>query len=149
MINIPYSHYNGSDLQYIIPEIYELQPENSTIYIVSPWLNLTIDLIKPWDFKSVKLIDLIKLKMEVGIETQVYISSKADDDFTTKESIKIMDKNHIKYNIIKELHSKAIIGKYVFCKGSANISNSALYRNKETVELYETTDPLSELRSII
>ena len=149
VVIIPYSHYNGSDLLYIIPEIYELQPENSTVYIVSPWLNLTIDLIQPWNLKTIRFIDLIKSKMGIGVKTEVYISSMSNEDYNTKESIKLMDDNNIKYNIIKDLHSKAIIGKYLAYKGSANITYSGLHENKETVGLYETSDPLSELRLII
>ena len=144
-----YSYYSGTDLLYIIPEIYEVQPENSTVFIVSPWLNLKIKLLQPWDLASIKLIDLIKKKMDIGIETEVYISTKANEDLSTKDSIRLMEENHIKYNIVKGLHAKAIIGKYIVYKGSANLTYSALYENKETVELYETKDPLSELRSIL
>ena len=149
VVIIPYSHYNGADLLYIIPEIYELQPENSTIYIISPWLNLTIDLIQPWNLKTIKFINLIKSKMDIGIKTEAYISSMSNKEYNTQESIKLMDDNSIKYEIINELHSKAIIGQYIAYKGSANITYSGLHENKETAGLYEVSDPVSELRSII
>ena len=144
-----YFHYNGLDLVYIIPEIYELQPENSTIYVVSPWLNLTIDLIKPWDLCHIKFIEMIMAKTDLGIKTEVYISSKANEDKSTKESIKLMEKNNIKYTIVRDLHSKAIMGRYIVYKGSANITYSGLYENKETVQIYETDNPASELRSVL
>ena len=149
MISIVSSTYDGKDLLYIIPEIFELQPENSTIYIVSPWINLTIDLIKPWDLKSVKLIDLIKSKRENDIETEIYTSSMANEEYNTKESIKLMEDNKIKHYIINDLHSKAIIGEYIVYKGSANITYNALHNNKESVGLYKNNNPISELRSII
>ena len=149
VVIIPYSHYNGADLLYIIPEIYELQPENSTIYIVSPWLNLNIGLIQPWNLKSVRLIDLITSKMNIGIQTETYISSMSNEEYNTKESIKLMDNNNIKYNIIDDLHSKAIIGQYIAYRGSANITYKAMHNNKESVELYRPDDPISELRAII
>ncbi len=149
VVIIAYSYYNGSDLIYIIPEIFEVQPENSTVYIISPWINLNIDLIKPWDLTTIKLIDLIKLKSNNGIETEVYTSSKSIGEYNTHESIGLMKQNNIKHTVIKQLHSKAIIGKYIVYKGSANITYSALHTNKESVELYKTDDQKLELRTII
>lgn len=144
-----YSLYKGTDLRYIIPEIFELQPEHSKIYVVSPWVTLNITLVNPWDMKEITLIDLINSKKEIDIETEFYLSSMSNDENHTKESIELMEKYNIKHAIVQNLHAKAIIGQYIFYMGSANLTYNGLNNNKETVGLYSTEDPMSELRKIL
>lgn len=143
------SYYKGPDLRYIIPEIFELQPEHSKIFVVSPWVTLNISLVNPWDLKEITFIDLINSKREIGIETEFYLSSMSNGENHTQESIALMEKYHIKHTVVQQLHSKAIIGQYIFYSGSANITYNGLNKNKETVRVYSTEDPLSELRKIL
>lgn len=144
-----YSFYKGLDLLYIIPEIFELQPEHSKIFVVSPWININISLVNPWDLKEITFIDLINSKRGIGIETEFYVSSMSKDDHYTKESIELMEKYSINHTIVQQLHAKAIIGQYIFYSGSANITYNGLNNNKEVAGLYSTEDPLSELRKIL
>ena len=149
MVSMAYSLSKGPDLRYIIPEIFELQPEHSKIFVVSAWISINIGLVNPWDLKEITFIDLINSKREIGIETEFYLSSMSKDEHYTQESIALMEKYHIKHTVVQQLHSKAIIGQYLFYSGSANITYNGLNSNKETVGLYSTEDPLSELRKIL
>ena len=144
-----YSLSKGPDLRYIIPEIFELQPEHSKIFVVSPWVTLNISLVNPWELKEITFIDLINSKREIGIETEFYLSSMSNGENHTQESIALMEKYHIKHTVVQQLHSKAIIGQYIFYSGSANITYNGLNKNKETVRVYSTDNPMSELRKIL
>ena len=149
MVSMAYSLSKGPDLRYIIPEIFELQPEHSKIFVVSPWVTLNISLVNPWELKEITFIDLINSKREIGIETEFYLSSMSNGENHTQESIALMEKYHIKHTVVQQLHSKAIIGQYIFYSGSANITYNGLNKNKETVRVYSTDNPMSELRKIL
>ncbi len=77
------------------------------------------------------------------------MSTKADNDQNTKESINILRENGFQVEIIKDLHSKAVIGPNLMYEGSANITQNGLYKNIESINILTVENQEFELRRIL
>jgi len=121
---------------------------------LSPWINVNLELNLPKDClrdkvssRRIKLIDLIKIIREhKNVNTIFYIKSESENE----QSIKILKENGFIVHIIEHLHDKAIISDKLIYRGSANITESGIYKNIEGCRLEECeTSPEEYLREII
>ena len=146
--------FSSRELAHLIPAIYLLASRDSTVYIVSPWINVNLELNLPKDcFKDkmaerrIKLIDLIKIvRQDKNVNTIFYVKNVTENE----QSIKILKENKFTVHIIENLHAKAIISDKLVYRGSANITESGIYKNIEGCTLEEcVTSPKDCLREII
>jgi len=146
--------FSSRELAHLIPTIYLLASSDSIVYIISPWINVNLELNLPKDYfrnkfsgRRIKLIDLIKIiRKDKNIDTVFYIKSEAENE----QSIKILKENGFTVHIIENLHDKAIISDKLIYRGSANITESGIYKNIEGCRLEKCeTSPEECLREII
>lgn len=121
---------------------------------MSPWINVNLELNLPKDCfrdkvsgRRIKLINLIKIiRGSKNVNTVFYIKSKSENE----QSIKILKENGFTVHIIEYLHDKAIISDKLIYRGSANITESGIYKNIEGCRLEKCeTSPEEYLREII
>ncbi|MEM3191102.1 MAG: hypothetical protein QXV17_07375 [Candidatus Micrarchaeaceae archaeon] len=127
--------YKGKDLAYIIPTIYSLAAPGTSVYVLSPWLNIFVPLIIPWkrDERNISFLDLIVSERQQGINSIFFVSGMAKNDKETQTSISELTKRGFSINIVENLHSKAVVGDLLMYQGSANLTYSGIYNNIEAV----------------
>ena len=143
--------FRGQDLSFLIPTIYALTPEGCTIYIISPWLNITTPLAIPWSDKNeeISFYDFVVSERMRGVASVFYVSDMANNEHETQESIKKLNSGGFKVEVLRNLHSKAVIGSTLMYQGSANITRRGLYTNKENVVLSHIDDQGIVLRRML
>ena len=127
------SSYKGTALKFFIPTIYSLTPRGSKVYIISPWLNINVNLVIPWERNQpeVSFYSLILEFRVIGVDTIFFISSLSNGNRTTVDSKKLLTAEGFQVSEIQDLHSKVIIGKYLKIIGSSNITENGLFNFKE------------------
>ena len=147
-------YFSSRELAHLIPIIYLLASKNSVVYIISPWININLELNLPLDCfrdelpsRKIKLIDLIKIFREKkNIDTIFYIRNVPENE----PSIKILKESGFKIHFIDNLHAKAIISDKLIYRGSANLTESGIYKNIEECRLEKCEkSPEEYLREII
>ena len=141
--------FKGSELPMLITTIYALTPKGRTVYVISPWINVHIKLVTPWNLKSRPyFIDFIKSERDRGIDSKFFISTKGENEPETQLSLKTLSSERFQVEIVKELHAKAIIGASLMYEGSANITYSGLYNNRESISVSRVEKQDTELLRI-
>jgi hypothetical protein len=59
----------------------------------------------------------------------------SNNDGYTQASLEQFEKEGFKVNVIKGLHMKAVLGYYLLYLGSANVTYSGIYKNREIVTI--------------
>lgn len=131
--------------------IFALTETGNTVFIISPWLNMHTTLDVLWRPVSTKIsfLDLVKSEKSRGVNSKFFVSTKAKADPETQSSMKVLISEGFQVEEVKELHSKAIIGSNLMYEGSANITQSGLYNNKESATISTVESQEIELRRII
>lgn len=141
--------FRGEHLSYLIPTIYLLTPEKEKVYIISPWINASVPLIRPWErpLRKVTLLELCLEERLRGIGTEIFISDMSNDDEYTQDSAAQFKRESFRVKIIKGLHTKAVLGHNLIYLGSANITYNGIYKNRENVTINTVEKPQNEMLS--
>jgi phosphatidylserine/phosphatidylglycerophosphate/cardiolipin synthase-like enzyme len=141
--------FRGEHLSYLIPTIYLLTPEKEGVYIISPWINASVPLIRPWErpLRKVTLMELCLEERERGVVTEFFISDMSSDDEYTQDSMAQFRREGFTVKIIKGLHTKAVLGHNLIYLGSANITYNGIYKNRENVTINSLEKPQTEILS--
>lgn len=144
------SSYKG-DLSQIIPTIYSLATPGTSVYVLSPWLNIHVVLIIPWKTmdREVPLIDFVISERRRGVDSIFLVSTMARDDKETQRSIKELNSLGFRTKVIENLHSKAVVGNLLMYQGSANITYNGLYNNIESVTVTAINNQEDALRRLL
>lgn len=146
------SSYKGTALKFFIPTIFSLTPKGGKVYVISPWLNINVNLVLPWE-KNRTEISFHKLILdyrEIGIDTMFFISSLSKGNRTTVDSKKLLSDDGFQVSEIEDLHSKVIVGKYLKIIGSSNITENGLFNFKENFVILQIEgSPEEEVRKLI
>jgi len=143
-------------LVHIIPTIYLTASENSTIYVVSPWVNLDLELILPrgldklditLNVRTITFLEFIKKMRELrGVKT-VFLMKK---DKNNEKTIEVLRKENFEVHFYDNIHVKAVISDKLIYTGSANLTKSGILSNIENCELrYASKRPEEFLREIV
>ncbi len=73
----------------------------------------------------------------------------ANNDREAQKSITELSKLGFIVKVIENLHSKAVIGETLMYQGSANITYSGLYRNRESITLTVVNNQDEVLRKLL
>ena len=143
--------YKEKDLARIIPTIYALADPGTSIYVLSPWLNVDVPLIIPWKTadKEVSFINFIESERQRGVNSIFLVSTMARDDKETQKSISELNKRGFSLKVVENLHLKAIIGDVLMYIGSANITYNGIYNNKESVTVKAIDNQYEVLKGLL
>lgn len=142
--------FRGSELPMLITTIYALTPIGRTVYVISPWINIHIKLSVPWNLNSQPYFaDFIKSERSRGVDSKFFISTKGENEPETQHSLKTLSSERFQVEVVKDLHAKALIGASLMYEGSANITYSGLYNNKESISVSRIEKQDTELLRIL
>jgi phosphatidylserine/phosphatidylglycerophosphate/cardiolipin synthase-like enzyme len=143
--------FKGPDLKWIIPHIYLVSSEEDTVYFISPWIDVHVELVTTWpdNEKCILLIDLAKHFRESKIDSVFLFSKGQEYNELNSRSIKTLSKENFKYDFVDNLHAKAVVGKRLMYMGSANITYSGMNRNEEAVNISYVNNQEVVLKQLI
>jgi phosphatidylserine/phosphatidylglycerophosphate/cardiolipin synthase-like enzyme len=144
------SFYKG-DLSQIIPTIYSLSTPGTSVYVLSPWLNIHVEVIIPWKKTDNEkpFIEFVVSERRRGVDSVFFVSTMARDDKETQRSITELTGLEFRIKVIENLHSKAVIGNLLMYRGSANITYNGLYNNIESVTMTVVNNQEEALRGLL
>lgn len=144
-----YFSFRGEHLSYLIPTIYLLTPEKEKVYIMSPWINASVPLNRPWErpLRKVTLLDLCLEERTRGVDTDIFVSDMSNDDEYTQDAVWQFKREGFRVEVIAGLHTKAVLGHNLIYLGSANITYSGIYKNRENVTINIVDKPQKEMLS--
>lgn len=144
------SFYKG-DLSQIIPTIYSLSTPGTSVYVLSPWLNIHVEVVIPWEKadKEISFIEFVVAERRRGVDSVFFVSTMAKDDKETQRSITELTDLGFSIKVVENLHSKAMVGNMLMYRGSANITYNGLYNNIESVTVTVTGNQEEVLRGLL
>ncbi|MEM0135069.1 MAG: phospholipase D-like domain-containing protein [Thermoplasmatales archaeon] len=142
--------YEGTDLKWIIPYIYLTSDRGGVVYVISPWIDINIELSLTWKLDSsiMSFLEVIKSFSEREVKTIILLSETEKGNSLNLKSISQFEKHELEYHYIKNLHSKAVLGQRLMYIGSANITYSGLNRNQEAVTIERVYDQKENLKKL-
>jgi hypothetical protein len=125
--------------------MYSLAGRNSRAFILSPWINTSVVLNLPFGFlrsqhpsRKASLLEVVNGSLgQKGITTIFYLRPDPINDQTIQD----LESHNLEYHLISKLHLKAIITEKLLYTGSANITQSGIYRNQERCNIELTEAP--------
>ncbi len=131
--------------------IYVLSAPGTSVYVLSPWLNIHIPIHIPWkkNNSEVSFINFVISERQRGVDSIFFVSTMARNDKETQRSINELTNLGFRVNVIENLHSKAIVGDSLMYQGSANITYNGLYNNIESVTVKTVDNQEEALRRLL
>ncbi len=143
--------YDGTDLKWIIPHIYLTTDSDRVVYVISPWIDLNIELFFTWlpDSPLLSFLNVIKYFSEKRVRTILILSENEKDNMLNLKSIHMVKKYGMEYHYVENLHSKALVGQRLMYIGSANMTYSGLNRNQEVVTIERVYNQKEILKKLL